>query len=63
MDIGKEEEIPITLPMPVDPRKVKREIPVPSQPVQEPAREPAKQDAEYVESFQEWIDAGIIEVQ
>jgi hypothetical protein len=44
MNIGEEQE-PIELPMPVDPNKIKREMPVPSQPVQEPAKEPAKQDA------------------
>jgi hypothetical protein len=51
MNIGEEQD-PIELPMPVDPRKVKREtpapiaVPVPTEPTREPAKEPAKQDAQ-----------------
>jgi hypothetical protein len=60
MNIGEEQD-PIEVPMPVNPRKVPIEQPIPATPATpEPATpEPARQHAE---SFQEWIDAGIIEV-
>jgi hypothetical protein len=55
MNIGEEED-PLEIPMPVNPRKIKRETPVPVEPAVPATPVPAKQ---HVESFQGWIDAGI----
>jgi hypothetical protein len=61
MNIGEEQD-PIEVPMPVNPRRIKRETPVPAVPVEQPApAQPAKVPAQHAESFQEWIDAGVIE--
>jgi hypothetical protein len=67
MNIGEEDE-PIEVPMPVNPRRIRRETPVPvEQPAPaQPAKVPAQQAMyigtaihQHVESFQEWIDAAI----
>jgi hypothetical protein len=64
MDICKEADEPIEVPMPVDPRKVRREQPVPTAPVEQPA-EPVKQYAQRLRAGEPvtdiWADM-IIEV-